>query len=324
MKRHSSPNWLSLHVFLSDPVQTERYLRERLHPAIQRWRADRLLDRWFFIRYWEGGPHLRVRLAGPIAENEAHATAVLSDRIAEFCSDVPPTRDEYYRGHTFDGQPVVVDDLPWYAEGTVANIGYQSEIIRYGGEAAVGASEQLFELSSQLALGVCKANQGNQNGVLSSAFGLMAAAVLACGEDLRGLGAYFEQYGAVWASISGRDMREGAPSEASDGQMTLLLRLQQEAAAGWQGKSAHGVWAAGVRELIGHLKSLHEQGTLVLPFDRRPTVGDDMYKGAVFGVVGSQIHMLNNRLGVPPAGEVLLARLLVGAANALSQRDTKA
>ena len=126
MTRHSSPNWLSLHVFLSDPVRTERYLRERLHPAIQRWRADRLLDRWFFIRYWEGGPHLRIRLAGPIAENEAHATAVLSDRIAEFCADVPPTRDEYYRGHTFDGQPVVVDDLPWYAEGTVANIGYQA------------------------------------------------------------------------------------------------------------------------------------------------------------------------------------------------------
>lgn len=311
-------HWLSLHVFLSDPVQAERYLRERLEPAILRWRRDKALERWFFIRYWEGGAHLRIRLSGPVAQDQQHVMAVLADRIGEFCSDNPPTREEYYRGHSFDGAPVVVEDLPWYPDGTVAKIGYEPETVRYGGEHAIGANEQMFDLSSRLALSLCKATAGTRDGRLSSAFLLMAAAVLACGEDLPGLGAYFGQYGAVWASHVSAGVLDTMP-QPSDEQMRLLLRLQQEAAAGWDAKSAHAIWAAGVGHLVERMRSLHEQGRLVMPFDARTTVGEAMCKSAVLGIVGSQIHMLNNRLGIPAAGEFLLARLLAGAVKSLNQ-----
>ena len=319
--RDAHRNWLSVHVFLSDPVRTERYLSEVLDPAIKRWRAEEVLDRWFFIRYWEGGPHLRIRLAGRIAANDDRVMETLSERIAHFCSDNPSTREEYYRGHSFDGRPVVVENLPWYAEGTIAEIDYQPEILRYGGEYGIDANEQLFDLSSRLALSLCKATEGNRNDRLSSTFALMTSAILACGEDMPGLGTYFEQYGSMWASMVGPEVLEAAPPQPSEGQLRLLLRLEQEARAGWDGTSAHAIWAAGVRQLAERLRALHGQGQLIAPFGGRTTVGDDMCKGAVLGIVGSQIHMLNNRLGILPAGEFLLARVLAGAANALKQQD---
>ncbi|RDZ28624.1 thiopeptide-type bacteriocin biosynthesis protein [Lysobacter silvisoli] len=317
-------DWLSLHVFLSDPVASERYLHERLAPAIQRWSADGALRQWFFIRYWEGGPHLRVRLAGPIAADEAAARAVLAEGVEPYLSARPPTREEYYRGHAFDGRPVAPEDLPWYAEGTVAAIAYEPEWLRYGGEQAMAANEGLFELSSRLALSLCKATQGSRSARLSAAFALMAAAVLACGEDLAALGGYFERYGALWTPMVGREALEADAPRASDEQLQLLLRLEREAAAGWDSRSAHAVWARGVQKLALHLRELHAQGRLLAPYDGRATVGDAMCRNAVLGIVGSQMHMLNNRLGLPAAGELLLARILGGAANALQQQDTVA
>lgn len=325
--RDPDRNWLSVHVFLSDPVQSERYLRERLDPAVRRWCADDALDRWFFIRYWEGGPHLRIRLSGRIAASEANAIDVLSDGIAAFCSNNPPSREAYYRNHTFDGRPVAVDALPWYAEGTVTRVDYQPEILRYGGADAIAANEQLFDLSSRLALSLCKATEGRPNGRLSPAFALMAAAILACGEDMAGLGAFFDQYGALWASMVDREAVDAHVPKPSEDQLGLLLRLEQEASAGWDGKSAHAVWADGVLQLVEHLRALHERGQLVGPFDGRNTVGHDMCRTAVLGIVGSQIHMLNNRLGIPPAGELLLARAMASAAKAAKatrQQDTMA
>ena len=318
MNRASPLPWLSLHVFLADPVQSERYLRDCLAPAIARWRADQVLERWFFIRYWEGGPHLRVRLAGPIAHDGQHAMAMLAEPIAGFRAQHPPTREAYYSGHVFDGQPVVEDELPWYPDGSVVNIGYQPELLRYGGQYAIDASEQLFELSSRLALSVCKATGNNQDARLSSAFVLMAAAVLACGEGLPGVATFFAQYGSLWTSSVGRAVQDTAAQPSQD-QMRLLFRLEQEAQAGWTGNSAHAVWAAGVRQLAERLRALHAEGRLNLPFDGRTSVGEEMCRNSVLGIVGSQIHMLNNRLGIPPAGEFLLARLLVAGATTLNQ-----
>lgn len=317
-------DWLSMHLFLSDPVRTERYLRERLDPAIQRWRAQDALQGWFFIRYWEGGPHLRIRLCGHIAQDETQVRETLSQGIAEFLADAPPTREAYYAEHAFDGQAVAVDALPWYPEGTLARIDYQPETLRYGGEHAIEANERLFELSSRLALALCRATEGSPSARLSSAFALMAAAILACDEDLPGLGAYYQQYGSVWAQMIGREAAQTAVSPPSQEQLGMLLRLEQEAAAGWQGRSPHAVWALGVRELAGELRSLHRQGLLTMPYEGSATVGDEMCRNAVLGIVGSQIHMLNNRLGVPPAGEFLLARIVGGAANALRQQDAMA
>jgi thiopeptide-type bacteriocin biosynthesis protein len=310
-------NWLSIHVFLSDPVRTERYLHEHLGPVLARWRAEGLLDRWFFIRYWEGGAHLRIRLDGRIARSQEDAIAALSEGIQAFRVDQPVSRDAYYRGHAFDGRPVVVEDLPWFEEGAVVAIDYVPELQRYGGAEAIDANESGFDLSSRLALKVCKATEDSRNARLSMAFILMAAATMACGENMAGLGAYYEQYGTIWASMAEPQVAATPPSNPSQDQLDMLLRLERESVSGWSEGSLHGVWGRGIQRLVENLRMLHRQGALVSPFTGQFTKNDDACRHAVLGIVGSQIHMLNNRLGIPPAGEFLLARMLGHGANVL-------
>ena len=319
MNSPAAREYLSLHVFLADPVRCERYLRERVEPALSRWRASGALERWFFIRYWDGGPHLRIRLAGPQAED---ALDTLSEGIDAYHADAPPTRESFYSGHSFDGEPVNVADLPWYGEGAVKRIAYVPELLRYGGAHAMDASEQLFELSSRLALSMCKSTEERRASRPSTALVLMAAAILACGESIGGLGAYFERYGQVWADKVGPAGAGPVAEPPTQEQIDLLLRLREQAAAGWDGKSAHAIWAAGVAQLAGRLRALHRQGRLAMPYYGGPIHNDDMLREAVLEIVGSHVHMLNNRLGIGAAGEFLLARLLANMVNALTEQES--
>lgn len=318
------PHWLSFHVFLADPAHTERYLQERLAPAIEAWRRDGSIDGWFFIRYWEGGPHLRIRLRGAITRQEDAVAGVLSADIETYLSERAPTREDYYRGHSFDGRHVEVADLPWYDEGSVVRIDYVPEYQRYGGHGAMSASEELFQHSSRLALGVCKATQSSWPTRLSCAFGLMATALIASGERMDGLSAYFADYGAFWATLSKRDSADQDISPPSTEQVRLLRHLEAQAAADWTERTLHAAWASGVGRLVAHLRTLHASGRLIAPHDGRPTSTDAEFRRASLGIVGSHIHMLNNRMGVPPAGELFLSGGLMRAADALLREGAAA
>lgn len=52
--------WLSLHVFYGG--DQDSVIVNSISPTLRRFRADGRIARYFFIRYWNGGPHLRVRM----------------------------------------------------------------------------------------------------------------------------------------------------------------------------------------------------------------------------------------------------------------------
>jgi thiopeptide-type bacteriocin biosynthesis protein len=87
---------------------------------------DQLIDAWFFIRYTDTDPHLRVRMHG---QPTTLATRLLPALITQLHS---ATRDGLLAKVTLDT--------------------YEREISRYGGPAGIEIAEQLFELDSNLAV----------------------------------------------------------------------------------------------------------------------------------------------------------------------------
>ena len=69
MKQH----WVSLHLFYHDNPMP--LLVECVQPMIKELYARHLLQRFFFIRYWQGGPHIRLRL---LPSNEAMREALMA------------------------------------------------------------------------------------------------------------------------------------------------------------------------------------------------------------------------------------------------------
>lgn len=87
-------------------------------------RSEHLIDRWFFVRYADPEPHLRVRFRG----RDASTPPALLARLTSWASSLVET------GYAFD----------------VALAAYAPEIERYGGPRTFGAVEQLFEANSDV------------------------------------------------------------------------------------------------------------------------------------------------------------------------------
>jgi hypothetical protein len=327
----NTERWLSVHVFLADPGLQERYLAERVAPCVRAWRADGWLAHWFFIRYWEGGPHLRIRLAGEVGGRADAVLAALGGEIGRWRAAAAPSREAYYRGHAFDGVPVDPARLPWYPEGSVVAIDYEPETARYGGAWALPASEQLFGLSSELALGLFAQGAQPMHARLSLAFALMAAAALAIGVAPAGLAVFFERYAGYWARHSAdtaalalRLAAQAAPVPTA--QVALLGRLADTLAGGagaaGGGRNAVLAWAGGMAGLAARLGQLYEAGRLDLPYGGRRAASAADRELALHAIAGSQLHMLNNRLGIVPAAELVLATTLARAAAQAAQPAT--
>ncbi|CAL9552456.1 hypothetical protein SUDANB15_04440 [Streptomyces sp. enrichment culture] len=94
-------------------------------------RRDGLADRWFFIRYADPRPHLRIRFRAPADAARREHGALLTELLAF-------------------GRDVVGRGLA----GDLEIASYEPEVVRYGGPRVHDAVERLFEADSDTALRV--------------------------------------------------------------------------------------------------------------------------------------------------------------------------
>ena len=313
--------WLSLHCFLTDPRQQEAFLASRIVPLMREWTVAGAVESWFFIRYWEGGPHLRLRLRGQITADPAQVIASLGNGIATWMTPEPLRREDYYAAHGFDGTAVDIAALPWFAEGSIEAIAYVPELQRYGGAAAIAASEQLFAQSSAVAAALVRAAPGDMHRRTALAFALMAAAGFAFTGEAAGVSRYFDDYAAGWSqySVANRTLAANlaADAAANPGHVAALRGLIADRGAG-TGHPLTAAWSGGVTALVTALAALAAAGRLVSPYDGSTVAGAAATRRAIAGIIGSQIHMLNNRLGLAPAAELVLAVHIARAAAAIA------
>src|SRR4051812_30342130 len=54
-------DWVSAHVFCQG--NQDDLLTDLVRPLVHQWRQDGLVSACFFLRHWDGGPHVRLRIA---------------------------------------------------------------------------------------------------------------------------------------------------------------------------------------------------------------------------------------------------------------------
>jgi len=147
--------WVSAHVFTAHPL--DLVVRQLLPGVLDELRRRELTDRCFFIRHWQYGPHLRlrVRLTSPDAGPEvrralaAHAAAF----FGPLPSSAPMTDREYAElAARFSALEPGSEPGTLARNDSLAFIGYLPEEAKYGRGAALHAVEECFSTCSELAL----------------------------------------------------------------------------------------------------------------------------------------------------------------------------
>ncbi|MGW5069912.1 thiopeptide-type bacteriocin biosynthesis protein [Streptomyces cyaneofuscatus] len=293
MTNGSPDTWLSLHCFLrSAPEDVDAFLTEDVAPLLDGLGAGD----WFFIRYDEGGHHLRLRVRGVSPARAAslpEALARLAERVPVAESVRGHVRGQDVRGHHASGQ-----DLRGQAEHAEVRVEpYVPETARYGGPAALPVAEEVFILSSRVAVRAVR-DTPRGSARLALAIDLAHATALACGMDRLSAAQWLRRHAASWRWAE--DVPLLGPRHVH-AKVNSVYALQREVLAGrardlrqaleeGTAPDAPADWYDGVRKADQVLRSAS------------PSVGRPY-------VWASQLHMLFNRLGLAPDEERAVCRL---------------
>jgi lantibiotic biosynthesis protein len=220
-------------------------LVETIAAAMANLKARGVVDRWFFIRYDDPDPHLRVRLHGD---------------PARLCAEALP---EMYRWLN----PLVESGRLWRIElGS-----YQRETERYGGPENIVRAEQLFELDSAAVLDILRDCPGDEGATYRWQLALAGADrwLRDFGFDLaarhqlvrRARDAYVQEFRAEGKNTQGwfadrfRKERKTIETLIGEGRVPEALPLQ----AGLEVLARRSRQSA---PLIQEIRSLHAQGGL--------------------------------------------------------------
>lgn len=265
--------WSSWHLHLASAARSvqDRVIQEVIRPVT----AGLDGHPWFFMRYWQGGTHLRFRVgdlsAGAFGRVEAELTERLA--VAGRLADGETRLDEatYLAGAgTFAATERGTDrTVRGLLPAGVHRAVYEPEYERYGGVALMPRTERLFQLSSALVLALLPAAATSRVRTQLAVRGTLSAAA-ALG-DRAEQAAFYERSMTAWRGWA-------AASGCTPAELDRLCTV--DATATRPDPSAHGpftAWHAALAELAGVLTA----------------TGDTPAGQILF----SHVHMLHNRLG---------------------------
>ncbi|MBZ6205522.1 thiopeptide-type bacteriocin biosynthesis protein [Streptomyces olivaceus] len=261
-----------LHVASNAPSLLDRVVNRVVAPV------TRTLDGapWFFIRYWEGGPHLRLRVGDLGHAEHARVEALLRDLLAAEgrpAGDEQPFGEEAYRAAAgqlaraeYGGDHPVAELRPPGVHRAL----YEPETARYGGAALMPRTERLFQRSSELVLALLPHVSTPQT---RSALALRAtvSAAAALGDDAE-QALYYTHSLAAWRAWA-------AGLGSTPGELDRLCHIP-EGSARPVDPDRHGPfepWHAALTELVREVRAT-----------------TDSVPGQI---VVSHVHMFHNRLG---------------------------
>lgn len=306
---------LSLHAYVCG--HENAFLRQVFAPALATLAMPP--QAWFFLRYWHGGPHLRLRVHAA-ADQQLALQRQLEQRFAPWCRTVgpfimPDAAEHAVTAQRFAALEGVPADAGLNSAPSLVLRPYQPECAKYGGEAGLAIAEPVWHASASTVLaadaaspldGTRRAGTGLQMALLAArAFGLSAAQAAH----------FFAACAGVWQAY--------CPGPASAGLERRLAaqagELQPLVATIWDGAPAVDVWSVALRQA--------RQRILAQAPALAAAVGggaDPLPSGRLQSYFLSQyLHTNNNRLGINPVEEWLQARQAQGAL-ALHQESTHA
>ena len=328
-----SKPWISVHIFYSS--NGNPLLAECVAPLVAKLRERGLISRYFFIRYWLGGPHVRLRLlpaegvAGAQVKEvvEADISAFLARRPALYEIDrsalAPLYRNMYeaeYGAEEFAARFGEGGELPFYENNTFHYIDYEPEYDRYGGEAGVDLAERHFEVSSDIVLRLVRETNMHVRGiVMGHSVQMMLQMCYAFLGDEERIASFLERYMEFWQTSYAQNSQKLYPGfDRKYGHMAAKLRTRVEEVRRLNRGDDPTAGTDGERRWLAHMKEVRAEALRLATEERLQLRGEiDDPEIALVILLSGYLHMTNNRLGVSILDEIylsyLVARALEGA-----------
>lgn len=311
--------WLSLHIFYHDITKQEKLITKCIYPLFKEIRDYDYVHSYFFMRYWDGGPHLRLRFY--IDESKySHLESFIRNYINKYLNVHPSlvnlNSKDYYRNLLVGEEMTEIRKI--YADNSIENLEYEQEYNRYGGREGIKIAQELFMLSSELSCAILSKFDSYQKR-LSVAKDLMFITFHSYSKhDLDAI-EYFEQYSRYYkVYISDEETIQNFVENADKTfkkSMDIYKRqvgeLKKKLGESTEKKDGYyHLWFCAHQDAFKSLTELYKNGKLVNPLTGKKVVDNADLKKSLQLIAQSYMHMNNNRLGINFYNESYLAYIL--------------
>ncbi|MGX7828479.1 thiopeptide-type bacteriocin biosynthesis protein [Actinokineospora sp. 24-640] len=292
--------WHSLHVHRYGGQ--DEFLVDGLAPVLAPYRDSGAVSGWFFLRYWKGGHHIRLRLrtTGEVVEEVA---AKLGSYLAEY-----PSGADFDAAGFAEAQPTMaalederVEEVQ--PPDTIRHAEYTPELAKYGGPRGVAAAEEFFERSSDVVIDALRGAAGSSSKRLGAGFSMMLRGLCAAGRTPAQMAAFLKHYCLLWSPYTFDQFLDAWPELLAA--RAPALRAHAEAllanADSLAGEPFHDAVGQVWRRVRSDRDEVLDAVTLAgadAPAERREQV-----------LLVSYLHTHNNRLGLIPEHESFLGFL---------------
>ncbi|MFE0459569.1 lantibiotic dehydratase C-terminal domain-containing protein [Kitasatospora sp. NPDC058965] len=287
--------WRALHVHLPHSLQTA-FLRDEVGPVV---REAGLGSRFFFLRYWQGGPHVRLRMDGADEETVESVRKALAAAVPPMTAELDAEYDYEVSLQSdlarLEGE-AAKDVRP---PGTVEPMTYTPEYDKYGGTEGVRIAEQVFCRTSVAVLELAAARAAPEpKAPVGEAIQIMAMSLRGSGLDVGQSHEFLGRYEEFWRRYVPAGYDRAWPG-LYDRTGPKVLELCRSVWQDGRTDEFHDTYAAALAAArVAGTATGSDLDSLVLgatPYTR---------------CLANYIHTTNNRLGVIPAGEAFVAYVM--------------
>ena len=183
--------WLAAHLYYAEPW--EEFLSKAVSPFVQKVFAGKLASSFFFIRYWEKGPHIRLRFKSQQGEQQQKLKAFLLKHFETYYKK-NPSRYEYEKDWN-----KLAKQQQWYPNNSVQFIAYEPEFERYGGSVGMSISQSYFQSSSKAVLSaINETDEWNYDRALGMAIQMHLGFAHAMGMGIKKAGLFYAHVFKAW------------------------------------------------------------------------------------------------------------------------------
>lgn len=338
MMNRTSKTWLAAYLYYAEPW--EEFLIKVMKPFVDDVMKEALAEQFFFIRFWEQGPHIRLRFKGETNILENQLKPQLENYFLNYFKEYPSVRQD---PKEMDKWQARQSNQQLFPNNSIQYIEYDPEVERYGGPLAILTAEKQFEISSRAVMAVIEDSEfWDYDRALGAAIQLHLGFAFALGIDLIEAGEFFSRIARHWfasayggykgytATIPPEELKKRqeitmkAFEENFSNQKTALVSFHETLwSALTEGMEFEqewlNVWIQQMKSITGELKAIQQQNKLTIPqwfqpeLDKKTPVERQYW----WPILESYIHMTNNRLGILNRDEAYLGFLIKESLNVL-------
>lgn len=317
MKKNNKNIWISTSLFYANSL--DFFLCKAIKPFIYQVFKNSYAKHFFFIRYWEGGAHIRLRFKGDPEILKFRLKPFINEYFESFFHKNPSVRSSNTTLFTGKLSP----------NDSIVHSAYEPEIERYGGFKGILIAEKHFEASSITVLSTLENENFSDHSIsLSIQMNLLLSYFLELSYDE--IISLFSYVHSTWFNSvfihNAKNQKTDLNNAADEVLLTfeknfvklkpalvskcVLLKEAVDKKILFQEEWVNN-WIRHLIQLNKRLKILlNKDGLRAPPFQSYIFNNVSERKKILFFILQSYIHMTNNRLGIKNGDEPYIAYLI--------------